>query len=118
MPNQAEMAIMNILQNNMEKNFIQRLFLPKLFPRLDRPDLGPGKYSSHIMSSAQVGDKHIAFPQVVYDSKTQKLNWIKDWRKAVDHALRTNEYISFNSKEEADWFGKNYKSAFSQEHFK
>lgn len=116
MPNEPEMRIMNLLQKYMDKNFVQRLFLPKLYPRMERPDLGPGNFSTHLMSYGTAGNKYIVYPEIIYDQKTSQLKRLGGW-EAQDYAIKNNEFIPFDTEEEAANFSQYYKSAFPPGHF-
>lgn len=48
-----------ILINNQDKNFIQRIIKPNRYPVIKNQD---GTYSTHLMSSAEVDGKGIAYP--------------------------------------------------------
>ena len=70
-----------------------------------------GTEMSHIMSWGTAGGKSIVYPEVIYNKETKKLQRLgRD--EAMDRALETGEYISFNDPNDADWFSKNYKLAW------
>lgn len=100
----AVKKVSTILESNADKNFVQRILKPDVSPTLD---LGPGEYGTHMMSSAEVDDKNIVFPEIVQmpDGNLKRLSP----SEAVGHALRTKEFIEFPSRREAEWFAKNYK---------
>jgi hypothetical protein len=109
MPDYDKKWISGILSQNKEKNFIQRVMEPDKWPRINNKD---GSYSTHKMSWSTIGGKnngiHIVYPNIIYDEESKGLKELKG-KDAVDHAISTGEYITFDKTEEADWFGKNYK---------
>lgn len=96
--------LMMIFGSNANKTFVQRIMRPDNFPRLEHE----GGYATHRMSWGQLGDKYVAYPTVLYDGK--KL--VDHGDKAWEQVSKTNNYITFDSADEADWFTKNYKSAW------
>ncbi len=95
------------LTNNQHLNFVQRVLEPEKFPRIDNPD---GSYSTHLMASAGVAGKEIAFPTIIQgkEGKLQKLSM----DEAVKYALANKEYIEFPTHKEADAFASGeYKKA-------
>ena len=105
----ASTYISNILQANLDKNFVARLMWPDIYPAtMKRPDLGKGTYSTHLMSSGEVGGKGMAFPEITQDPSTGKLVR-RSGREAMEYAQKSGEYIPFETPQEAEWFAKNYK---------
>jgi hypothetical protein len=109
-----------ILAQHAGLNFVQRLLVPDQYPTLVRNDLpGAGNYSTHLLSWSTVGKdkKPIVYPEIVWDKK-QGLRQLKP-REAVDHALKTGEFIPFDSPEDAQRFTVMYKEPlFSRGIFK
>ncbi len=99
-----------LLQEHSDKNFVQRILHPKNYPSID---LGEGYHGTHLMSWATVGDKAIVYPTIIQDPETGELKRLNQ-KEAMDTALRTKEFIKFNTPEEADWFSKNYKRVWNQ----
>lgn len=94
-----------IINQNRQKNFVQRLLRPQEFPVLD---MGPGQYGSHFMSSGSIDGKVMAYPEIVQLPGTNKLTRLSS-KDAIEYALKSGEYIPFKNDKEAEWFGKNYK---------
>jgi hypothetical protein len=95
-----------MLMQNQDKNFVQRIMQPDLYPVL--PDYaGPGTWGTHLMAGSNIGDKTITYPQIIQgpDGNLQRL----DLKSALEYALQNNEYMKMNSPQEANWFGENYK---------
>lgn len=113
-----ERMIQYRLQEYGDKNFVKRLMYPQEYPVIERPELGPGGYSTHLMASGQRGDVHFVYPMITHDEKTNQLTWHKDHKAAQDYAIQNNEYIPFTSQEEAEWFATNYKKGFKPDHFR
>jgi len=92
---------------NVNKNFVQRILKPHSYEWLD---LGEGEKGTHMMSY-KTGEKGaFVYPEIIQgaDGKLIRLGRDEAWA----YALKTGEYIRFDSAEEADWFGKNYKLAW------
>ncbi len=102
-----------LLKQNKDKNFVQRILNPKLSLE---GWAGPGTSGTHAMSYS--GDKDGGFyvyPEIIYDPKTDKLKYFgkKNRKAAFDHALKTGEFIRFDNEEEAEKFGSyGYKAAW------
>lgn len=103
--------LLSILEQNKDKNFVQRIMKPDLNPVLMNW-AGPDTWGTHAMSSGEYGGKGIAYPEIIQllNGSLQKLGR----KEAADHALNTGEYIEFNTPAEAEWFGKNYKKVWGQ----
>jgi hypothetical protein len=100
--------IIRILSQNVDKNFVQRLVNPQNYPVVERPDLGPGGYSTHLMSYAPTRDGAIVYPNIVQDPHTGKLVQL-DPKAAMDYAMQTGEHIHFPNPKDAAFFAENYK---------
>jgi len=94
------------LDENKDKNFVKRIINKDKYPSVKNKD---GSHSTHLMAYAEVDDKIIAYPEIIM--KKGKLKKLTP-EKAIKYALDNNEYISFNSPEEADIFTKNYKQGW------
>jgi hypothetical protein len=107
-PNIPDLISQMLLQNQ-DKNFVQRIMKPDLYPNLD---MGNGFFGTHLMSSGQMGNDGIAFPNIVQlpTGEMQRL----EPRAAFEYAIKNNEYIPFKSPEEAEWFAQNYKSVWGK----
>lgn len=101
------------LDEGAKLNFVARLQDPMSWPQVDNKD---GTYSTHKMASASVDGKHIAYPTIVWDAASQKLQELPA-ADAVTHALNSGEYLSFPDSASADYWAANYKRAFPQGHF-
>jgi len=101
--------ISKILNENKEKNFVNRIINPNIFPVLPNSD---GTVSTHSMMDAEIDGKHVVFPSVqqVSDGRLFRFNE----EQALQRALELNEFIEFSSAKEASWFAKNYKQIWEQ----
>ena len=99
----------SIFQQYGNVPFMQRLTNRYIFPLIDNPDKS---VSSHKMSWGQFGDKYYAYPSVDYFNGKLTDFTIPPWDNnfAFDLALQNNNFIPFNTPEEADFFTKNYKN--------
>lgn len=108
--------VFQILLQNKDKNFVQRILFPQNAPALSMPDTGEGGYGTHLMSYSTIGPKDkptgaVVYPQIIQDRETGELVRLGQ-REAVDYAMRTGEFIKFDNPADADFFGKNYKLAW------
>lgn len=100
--------ISGILGANKTKDFVKRIIDPINSPSLKIGDT----VASHLMAWGEVDGKAIAFPTIIRDKfgKLIKLGMDEAW----EYALKSGEYIRFDTAEEADWFSKNYKIAWGE----
>jgi hypothetical protein len=102
--------ILALLLQNTDKNFVQRLLSPGVFPVINNDD---GSYSTHLMSSH---DNYV-FPMITQNPSTGQLQnnlqlvYDNPWQKAFEIALKQNDAIRANSPEDADQVARNYKQA-------
>jgi len=101
--------ISDMLLQNQDKNFVQRIMKPDSYPVL-QDYAGPGTWGTHLMTASDVGGKTITYPQIIQapDGNLQLL----DPQSALQHALKNNEYMTMQSPQEANWFGENYKKVW------
>lgn len=104
--------INNILSAHKDKNFVQRIISPEKYPSLPRPDIGPGVSSTHEMSYSTTGKGAIAYPMIVQEN-SGALKMLSP-EMAVDHAIKTGQFVPFDNQDDADWFTKNYKKVWKQ----
>lgn len=108
-PQDDQSRIMGILNQNSDKNFVQRILKPEGKPTLD---LGKGNFATHKMAWSTVDGKPIVYPTVVQDKNTGKLKELSS-KDAVQHALKNNEFIPMKDGKDAEWFSSNYKKVWS-----
>ena len=110
--------IMKILEAYKGKNFVQRILSPDSYGSIPVPDMGKGKTGTHLMGYASVGSgdktEYVVFPNIVQDPNSGELIRFSDWHQALNYAMSSGEYIPFQTAEEADWFGKKYKSVWKK----
>jgi len=97
-----------ILQENADKDFVQRIQYPQEYPTLD---LGDGTHGTHLMMWGEHQGIPIAYPSIIHEKG--KLNKL-DPKRAYDHAIKTGEFITFTDSKDADWFSKNYKRVWDR----
>jgi len=103
--NDPYIRAMEIMQANQSKPFVQRILQPDNYPSLD---LGNGQRATHLMAWGDMDGKHVVYPTVQMDG-----NGLKDYGDAAfDRAIKSGDYITFPTAEEADWFSRNYKAAW------
>ena len=96
-------TLTEILANNQDKNFVQRIIDMPNYPVLEGEE--EGVVHTHLMADAEVDGRYIVYPEVVQEDG--KLVNKKD--KAFQYAIDTGEYIEFPTQTSASWFAKNYK---------
>lgn len=106
-----KMLVLDILNKHKEKNFVQRILEPDKFPKLD---VGGGQHATHRMAWGEIdgkdGKKYVVFPTVRFRYPEGRLTDLGE--RGFAEALKDNEYIEFDSPNEADWFSKKYKRAW------
>jgi len=103
------LKVRGLLENNADKNFVHRILEPNKYPSIDN---GDGTRSSHLMSWGEQDGRYIAYPNITQESDGQLLQ--RDGSDAFRHAIKSGEYLEFDSGEEADWFTKNYKKVWEK----
>lgn len=106
---QDQKKIQEVLAQNADKNFVQRIITPNKYPVMQQPD---GSVATHKMSWSTVGGVPTVYPLVVQDPKKKELKEFLNHKEAIEHAMETGEYIQFKTPQEAEWFSKNYKKAW------
>lgn len=97
-----------ILQENKDKPFVQRILNPGDL-RLDR---GDGKFSTHSMAWGEADGTFYVYPTVMQDENGQ----LKDYGdQAWQHAKDTGNVIPFDNAKEAAWFSENYKKVWEMQ---
>ena len=102
-----QIAVTKFLRQHADKNFVQRLLNPYIFPVM-YDVLSPGDIGTHLMSSGENDGKGFVYPEIIQDPDTGKLQRLGR-REAMDYALRSGQYLPFNTPAEAEDFGTNYK---------
>lgn len=101
-----------ILTSNKDKNFVDRILNAENYPVIQRPDLGEGFISTHLMSHDYLdfpkSKEAIVYPTIIYDKKTKQLKMLPQ-QEAYKYAIENNEYIKFPTLQDAGWFSENYK---------
>lgn len=97
---------LSFLNQNADKNFVQRILKPSQFPKID---LGGGQFATHKMAWGEADGKFLVFPTIIHDGK-KLIELPPD--QAWQHALKTGEFIEMPDAPSADWFSQNYKSGW------
>jgi len=103
--------VMGILLANEDKSFVKRILRPDKYPYIKNSD---GSHSTHLMSWSGIEKdgkkKYVVYPSILYDGKQ-----LRDYGDdAFDLAIKSGNYIEFDSPEKADWFSKRYKSIWGE----
>jgi hypothetical protein len=101
--------ILKVLMANKDKNFVNRILIPELWPFINNPD---GSYSTHRMSTGEYDGKNIAYPEIIYEQGRGLIQLSPE--EALKHAIKTREFIQFDSPDLADDFSKTYKTIWDK----
>ena len=96
---------------NKDKNFVQRVLNPDIFPRINNKD---GSVSTHLMSAEvdQYGD-WLVFPTITQEEDGRLIK--RELKDAQKYAIESGQNISFGKdKEGAIDFSKNYKNLWKK----
>ena len=98
-----QLKILEILEANKDREFVQRIFNAADYPVLPNRD---GSVSTHSMVWGEAGGRFFVYPTVILQ-EDQMMRLGPD--TAFGHALRTGEFIEFDNMEDADEFSREYK---------
>lgn len=99
--------LMQTLEANKDKSFVQRILNPSQYPTLD---MGNGSYATHRMAYTEADGRYFVHPTVLLE----KDGSLKEYgsRKAWDQVRQTGNFIEMPSEDDADWFTSRYKAAW------
>ena len=83
-------------------NFEQRILRPNDYPSVDN---GDGSFSTHRMAYGETDGRYLAYPTIVQEPGSKKLKELDD-RSAYEYAMRSGEFRSFNTEEEAKTYSE------------
>lgn len=109
---------MNILQQNKQVPFVDRILNPKNYPSPSIFD-DVGRMQTHFMSATPDKDGNwFAYPNIVFENgKYRKVNKNED--EALAEAIKNKNVVSFGKdKNSALNFSKNYKPLEFKEYYK
>ena len=106
-----QLRILEILEANKDKDFVQRILNASDYPSLPNRD---GSESTHSMAWGESDGKFYVYPTVVYE-EDEMMRLGPD--TAFGRAIRTDDYIEFPTIEEAYEFSREYKN-FSDRFYK
>jgi len=98
-----QLKILDIIEKNKDKDFVNRIINAKDFPVLTNRD---GSVSTHGMSWGEADGRFFVYPTVVYD-EDQMTRLGPD--TAFGRAIRSGDYIEFADPQSAMEFSKEYK---------
>ena len=99
-----QLKILEILEQNKDKEFVQRIMNAADYPTLPNRD---GSESTHSMAWGEFEGKFYVYPSVVIEEgEIQRLGPDTAWGRA----LRTGDYIEFTTIQDAYEFSKEYKN--------
>ena len=114
MPTAIE-ELLTILEQNRDKNFVQRIIKPDISPVLMNY-AGPGTWGTHLMAYISDGGKFKVYPEIIQGQNGELKRLGR--KEAIDYALKNNEFIQFDTEDKARWFGENYKRIWGGEYNK
>ena len=105
--------VFDLLQANSDKDFVKRILDAKNSPFIDN---GPGNDPSTHKMAVEVGealgeeaaDKRYVFPTIQREQDGNLVDY-KDWKAAWGPAKAKDDFMEFDTAEEADWFERNWK---------
>jgi len=100
--------VMGALTKNKDKSFVKRVLDPDAYPVIENDD---GSHSTHKMAYSEVNGKYVVYPTILYNGKE-----LKEYKpnEALDHVMKTGNYIEFDTEKEADWFSQKYKAIWNK----
>jgi hypothetical protein len=102
---EEEMAfLLTVINKHRDRDFVQRLVTPDSSPILE---LGNGQIGTHMMASSD----NIVYPNIVRMPGQNNLKLLSP-DDAYRYARESGEFIPFETPEQAEWFGKNYKKIY------
>jgi hypothetical protein len=103
--------VFEVLQANQEKDFVKRILDPRNSPFIENED---GSITTHKMATAEADGAHYVFPTVMRDEEGELRSYHSDDDKwaAFKEAIKRGEAIKFESKKDADWFERNWKTVW------
>ena len=93
--------LQQIIEANKDRPFVDRIVNRSQYPVMENED---GSVSTHRMAWAGGDDGHYVYPTVQH--KGGKLFIPED---PYRYARENNDFIKFDTPEDADWFSKKYK---------
>lgn len=107
---QYKQFLMEEMNKNKDKNFVQRILSPDKYPTLP---LSNGKQATHLMSWGESDGQYFVFPTVIQDPSTKKLIHLED-EEAFNYAMKNKEYLQFKDALSAAMISKNYKKLWNK----
>jgi len=106
--------IKKILEENADKDFVQRILDPDNSPSIDMglDDNGNPQRGTHFMASGESDGKYYAYPTIqrMADGSLKKM----EVNEAFQQAVSNGDLIEFATDKEAKWFAKNYKKVWEK----
>ena len=98
-----QLKILEIIEKNKNKAFVNRIINAKEFPVLTNRD---GSVSTHSMTWVEADGRFFVYPTVVFeDDQMMRLGPDTAWGRA----MRSGDFIEFSTSQEADEFSREYK---------
>lgn len=101
-----QVRMLEILEENRGKDFVERIFNAPDYPVLYNRD---GSQSTHSMAWSEADGRYFVYPTVVYE-EGEMMRLGPD--TAFGRAIRTGDFIEFDNFEDADQFSREYKKLF------
>lgn len=110
-PKRRSLEELKAYADSVNPKFIQRANDPNLTGINFIDDEGNAAFGTHYMEVGDDGEgNYYVYPRIQEINGT--LQFFKDWREALDTALKNKNYLLFDNLEEADDFATNYKEVY------
>lgn len=110
-PKRRTLEELKAYADSVNPRFIQRANNPNLTGINFIDDGGNASFGTHYMEVGDDGEgNYYVYPRI--QEINGQLQFFKDWREALDAALKNKNYLLFDNLEEADEFATNYKKVY------
>ena len=97
--------------DSVNPRFVQRMNDPNIIGINFIDDNGNAAFGTHYMEVGDDGEgNYYVYPRI--QEINGQLQFFKDWREALNTALKNKNYLEFDNLEEADNFASNYKKVY------
>ena len=110
-PKRRTLEELKAYADSVNPRFIQRANDPNIIGINFIDDEGKASFGTHYMEVGDDGEgNYYVYPRI--QEINGQLQFFKDWREALNTALKNKNYLLFDNLEEADNFATNYKKVY------
>lgn len=110
-PKKRSLEELKAYADSVNPRFVQRMNDQNITGINFIDDNGNAAFGTHYMEVGDDGEgNYYVYPRI--QEINGQLQFFKDWRKALDTALKNKNYLLFDNLEEADNFASNYKKVY------